>query len=167
MPTFDGDDLIITLDPVSAGVLSVDVGQDIYAAWKTWAKEGNMRFPPAFGTAGGDDVTDVLKAGAYFFLQNDLGWRIRPFENDGTYNFTGNLIPIALTLPIISPTIGAFTVIINGLQPITQLANLATVGEIADAVLDEIVSGHVVLGSLGDLLQLIHDHSRAANVQTQ
>jgi len=118
MPTFDGEALIITLD---SGVTEIDSSADLYKEWKLWALDGNLRFPEALQTSGGEDVIPgSLSSGAYFFLQNQHGWRIRPPEEDINIAVTGNLIAADNTLPIIIPTIGDFTVLITGLQPITQ-----------------------------------------------
>ncbi|MEO2054745.1 MAG: hypothetical protein ABGX83_05540 [Nitrospira sp.] len=119
MPTFDGTNQLIILD---AGVTTVDVEQDLYSAWKAWFKTpGNAKFPLAFrGSVAGDPLSLVLDIGGYFFLQNQLGWRIRPAEENATITFTGNLIAQNQALPIFVPTLGAFTVFVNGLQPITQ-----------------------------------------------
>lgn len=117
--TFDGVNLIITLP---SGEAIVDVETDLYNAWKRFmlADKQNMRFPLAFRTIGGDELTPGIDAGAYFFLQNDLGWRIRPAEEDATVLVTGNLAPEDSALPMTIPTAGAFTVLLQGLQPITQ-----------------------------------------------
>jgi len=120
MPTFDGESLIITLDAVVDGVLDVDVGVDLYTEWKTWMRSGNMRYPAAFRTTGGDPLTAIINAGSYYFLRNDYGWRIRSFENDGTYYMIGNLAAEDTTLPAFVPTVGTFTAAILGLQPVTQ-----------------------------------------------
>ena len=117
MPTFDGDSLIITLD---SGVTILGAEVDLYNAWKDWQLAGNMRFPQAFRTIGGDNLTSGVDAGAYFFIQNNLGWRIRPPEEDITILLTGNLSPEDSSLPILIPTAGAYTVLVQGIQPITQ-----------------------------------------------
>ena len=118
MPSFDGTNLIITLD---SGVTEVDVEVDLYSDWKEFFKTSdNSKFPLAFRTIGGDPLTPGSDAGAYFFIQNNLGWRIRPPEENTTILLTGNLAPEDSTLPILIPTIGSFQVLIAGLQPITQ-----------------------------------------------
>lgn len=123
--TFNGDTLTITL---FAGGMShfVDVQTDLYSAWKRWmlTDPQNQGYPPAFSTEGGFDVnpTTGLKAGRYFFLNNAQGWHIKPAEEDATIYFTGNLIPNDFDHNILLPTDGAFTVLIDGLQPITQIA---------------------------------------------
>jgi hypothetical protein len=155
---FDGDNLIITLDPVVSGVLTVDVIDDIYEPWKLWVKTGtNSKYIPAFRPSGGDPLTDVLKQGQYTFLNNEDGWRIKPAENDGTYTFVGNLAGENINLPIIAPTTGAFTVLINGLQPITQVVTSGSgvtpqdVVDISDAVWQKpLTTARATAGSVGE-----------------
>lgn len=117
--TFDGPNLLIILE---AGATQIDVEVDLYSAWKTWAlaSSENRKHPQAFRTVGGDELTPGVDAGAYFFLLNNLGWRIRPAEEDATILLTGNLAPEKSALPILVPTLGAYTVLVDGLQPITQ-----------------------------------------------
>jgi len=121
MPTFDGDNLIVTLD---SGVTEVDVREDLYEAWKDWllGNNSNMKYPQLFRPVGGDPLTGELKAGTYFFWNNVAGWRLRPPEEDITTYLTGSLVAESTDLPIFIPTIGAFTAAIIGLQPVTQLA---------------------------------------------
>ncbi len=119
--TFDGENLIITLEAPTDGILNVDAETDLYSDWKEWFKTSdNAKYPLAFRTIGGDPLTPGIDAGAYFFIRNDLGWRIRPSEADHTVYLTGNLAPEDSSLPIMIPTIGAHTVLVDGLQPITQ-----------------------------------------------
>lgn len=119
MPIFDGEALLITLD-ATGGVGTVET-LDVYTAWKDWLQEGtNKKYPQAFLPDGGNELTPGITQGSYSFLRNDLGWRIKPFEEDATILVTGNLVPTDSTLPILIPTIGAFTVGVFGLQPITQ-----------------------------------------------
>ena len=51
MPTFDGDNLTITLD---SGVTSVDVIDHIYEPWKDWMllSHQNRKYPQAFRSDG-------------------------------------------------------------------------------------------------------------------
>lgn len=118
--TFDGDELVITLEAPTDGVLQ-QTSEQIYDDAKQWFLGGeNSRFPFPFATSGGDELTPGITAGAYYQLQNDLGWRIRPDESDHTVYVTGSLTPKDATLPIMIPTVGGFTVLVDGLQPITQ-----------------------------------------------
>ena len=146
-PNFDGVNLVITLE---SGVTEVDARSDLYGAWKTWQHETdaqgntNRRFPPAFRTSGGDALTPILDAGGYFFLRNDLGWRIRPPEEDINITVLGNLVGEDTDQDILIPTIGNFTVLINGLQPITQ-----RVEKIGDLVILTSYAGVVHLATDG------------------
>jgi len=118
MPTFDGDNLVITLD---SGVTSIDVEVDLYSDWKEWMLlSDNAKYPPAFRTIGGDNLTPGIEAGAYFFLQNQDGWRIKPPEEDITIFVSGNFAPEDSDAETVVPTDGAYTAAIFGLQPITQ-----------------------------------------------
>lgn len=120
--TFDGDNLLITLTAGGA-VHTVDAQADLYSEWKRWVNTdvgSSSKYPPAFRTTGGDPLTPGIDAGAYFFLRNDLGWRIKPAEEDSTITLVGNLAPEDSAIPVFNPTDGAFTVAILGLQPITQ-----------------------------------------------
>ena len=159
--SFDGDNLIITLDPVVSGTLTVNVIDDLYELWKLWVKTAdNAKYIPAFRPDGGAPLTATLSQGSYIFLNNEEGWRIRPAENDGTYNFVGNLVPENVDLPIISPTVGAYTVLINGLQPITQTISTGSgvlpsdVTDIAQAVWDRTkAQASATPGSIGNRRQ--------------
>jgi hypothetical protein len=117
---FDGDNLIVTLTAPTAGVLNIDA-EDTYDESKQWfLNRFNRRYPFPFDTAAGDDLTPGIKAGAYYFFRNDLGWRMKTTEENQSVYVSGNLIPRDSSLPILIPTTGAFTVGVFGLQPITQ-----------------------------------------------
>jgi hypothetical protein len=127
MTTFDGENLLITM-ALTGGVGTVDALADFYVPWKEWAREDtNMKYPQAFAPTGGELLEPGLKSGSYTFLRNDLGWRVRPGEEDATIALTGNFIATDKTLPILIPTVGGFTVGVFGLQPITQ-----NVGSVVD-----------------------------------
>jgi hypothetical protein len=148
--TFDGEELLIILE---SGVTEVDVRDDLYTEWKNWQRENrsdgtsNRKYPMAFRTAAGDPLTGTLDIGGYFFLRNDLGWRIRPAEEDATILFVKNLVPEDDTLGVVVPTVGPFTVLILGLQPVTQ-----NVDKIAGNVWEEAQSDHVAAGTMGRVL---------------
>lgn len=145
--TFDGDNLVITL-PV--GETLVDTEVDIYSAWKRFllADPLNRRFPPAFRTAAGDPLTPGIDAGGYFFIRNDLGWRIRPAEADATVLLTSNLVPQDSSLPILIPTLGTFRVLVAGLQPITQAVD-TLLAQQQETLYDGIISIDLINGVAG------------------
>lgn len=112
--TINGDALLITLP---AATPSIDVEADLYSEWKKWTLlADNLRYEEAFTTEGGSPTIPGEVSGKNFFLRNDLGWRIRPAEEDAEVNFIGNLFRTDAALPLIIPTLGAFTVLITGVQ---------------------------------------------------
>lgn len=143
--TFDYVNLIITLP---SGQSQVDVERDLYSAWKRSQQandEPETGAYPAFRAIGGDPLTPGIDAGAYFFIRNDLGWRIKPAEEDATILVSGNLAPEDSSLPILIPTTGDFSVLIAGLQPITQsvdtLLELQQAGSYAGFVVLDVANG--------------------------
>jgi hypothetical protein len=124
---FNGATKIISLQ---SGDSSVEV-RDIYSAWKEWVQESdNSKWPIAFETVGGEPLTPGINAGAYYFIQNDLGWRIRPAEENATIYFEGNLAPADSSLPILINTTGNYNVLVVGLQPITQSVEALLVSQL-------------------------------------
>jgi len=88
--SFDGQNLKVQL----SGSGSYDTQSDIYSAWKEWVAIGdNAKYPPAFDTTGGDATGGGQSIAPYFFLRNDLGWKVRAPEQDGEVTVQGNLFP--------------------------------------------------------------------------
>jgi hypothetical protein len=115
--TFDGPNLRITLE---SGVTTIS-WQDVYSDWKRWVNDGGGDpYAPAFRVVGGDPLTGTLNAGTYYFLRNDLGWRIKPPEEDITIFAEGNLAAEDTAKDTIVPTTGAFTAAVLGVQPVSQ-----------------------------------------------
>ena len=110
MPTFDGTNRLITLD---SGITSVDVQVDLYSDWKEWVLQGNGQYPPAFSTLGGEPLSDVESIDGYYFLRNDLGWRIKPPEEDIEITITGNLYGTDPDLPVFITTFGTYDTVIS------------------------------------------------------
>lgn len=151
MSTFDHDNLIITLDPVSGdGTLEVNV-YELYTEWKDnlLAHPDNRRSPQAFRSDGGNPLTSIINQGGYIFLNNTAGWRIKSFENDGTYYFVGNLAVEDTALPAFVPTDGAFTAAILGLQPVTQGVTPSMASQLAFTSFQNVVCIDVVNGFAG------------------
>ena len=118
--TFDGPNTQITLPPGVGGVLEIQA-IDIYSAWKEWVLVGdNAKYFPAFRAIGGDPLSSIINAGAYFFVRNDYGWNLKPAEEDINYYVTGNLAAQDTSVPILHATVGPYTAAIFGLQPVTQ-----------------------------------------------
>lgn len=117
--TFDGPNKLIILEVPVTNILEVDV-RSLYSDWKRWLKTGdNAKYLPAFRVLGGDPLTPGINAGSYFFLQNQIGWRIRAGAKNQTIYYVGNLVPEDAQEEVVIDTPG-FTVAHIGLQPITQ-----------------------------------------------
>lgn len=100
---------------INNGVTQLDTQIDLYSDskedWKSDTELNKFTFP--FRVVGGDPLGGGVNAGAYFFLRNDLGWRIRPQEADHELTIDGNLFAEDSALPIFVPTLGDFTVTIR------------------------------------------------------
>jgi len=119
--TFDGPNLRIQLTTVG----DYDAQVDLYSDWKEWTQAGdNAKYPQAFDTTGGDDTGGGQTIAPYFFLRNDLGWRIQAPEADGQIVIEGNLFARDPDLPIFLPPVGDFTVL-----AILKISNQAIVVE--------------------------------------
>lgn len=107
--SFDGPTLTIQM---GGGQTEVDA-QDIYSRWKDWVLLGNAQYAPAFRVVGGDPLGGGVFAGAYFFLNNVDGWRIRPESFDHELVVNGNLYGENAALPVFLPAVGDFQVLIR------------------------------------------------------
>jgi len=69
---FDGINRLIIINPNEP---SISVKEDIYSAWKEWARlRDNTKFLPAIRTTGGDPVGGGQSTGDVYFLINN--WRV-------------------------------------------------------------------------------------------
>lgn len=91
-----------------------DLYSDLKEMWRANVN-GEAKFAFPFDTTGGDPISATLNVGAYFFLRNDLGWRIQPHGD--AYGaevhevvFLGNLYPKDEGLPLFVPAPGGATV---------------------------------------------------------
>jgi hypothetical protein len=145
---FDGTTLTITLDAPVSGVLDLNIPR-LYSEWKEWqlASFQNMGYPPAFRGSGGDPINATLSGVPTFFLRNDFGWRLRPFDLDQTINITGQMAGQDPTLPLIIPTVGGRTVLGFNVQPIAQVETITTGSGVTQQDKDDIenqIFGRVV-----------------------
>jgi len=159
--TFDGDNLLITLDPPTLGILA-QTAEQVYDESKQWFLGGeNSAYPFPFTVSGGEQITDVELAGQYYFLRNDLGWRIRSSDEDQQVNWTGNLIPTDLTLPIFVAQAGR-TVSHLGLQPLTTIVTVGSgvTQQDKDDIEDQIFARLVETGfTFEELVRILAAHA--------
>jgi hypothetical protein len=155
--TFDGENLLIILP--SVGTFDVEI--DLYSDWKEWSKDNdNLKYPIAFDTTGGDDIGGGGQIAAYFFLRNDLGWRIKPAEMDGFVDIQGNLKGRDPDLGVFVQTTGHYTVTIttsfsaNAVVLTSDGENPIDAGDIWDESSDE----HLGSGTYGaEFRQVLRD----------
>lgn len=108
--TFSGPTLRIIIDSIA----DLDVQDDLYEAWKEWVLlSDNAKYPPAFDTIGGDAIGATTEVAPYFFLRNDLGWKLKAPEATGTIAVEGNLFGRSATEGIFVPPTGPYTVMFN------------------------------------------------------
>ncbi len=94
---FDGDNLIIKLPSLDV----YDGKSEIYSEWKRWSLlDDNLGYPQAFDTTGGDPLGPGQSIAPYFFVRNDLGWRIEMPSADGDVTIVGNVIRRDTGLPL-------------------------------------------------------------------
>jgi hypothetical protein len=83
---------------------------DLKEDWIANLPSNSLGFEFPFRTVGGDPIGSGLNVGSYFFLRNDLGWRLRADEVNHQLMISGNLYPENISLPMFVPTIGSYVV---------------------------------------------------------
>lgn len=101
--TADPDTRIIdlTVAPVG-GLSSLNVASELYSAlkddWHSTAALQKLRFP--LEPVAGDQITASESIGKYVFVNNQDGWRLRPYDADQELSITGNVFARDNTLPL-------------------------------------------------------------------
>ena len=113
---FDFDFTSLIISAKTSGTYSAE--NDLYSDWKELVQAnfgGNAAgAPPAFSESiGGNPVGGGKQVAPYFFLRNDLGWRLRPPEEDGETTIEGNLFATDINKNIVTPTLGGFTQVLR------------------------------------------------------
>jgi hypothetical protein len=150
---FDG---IYKIIYVSEGILTIDVQDDIYSAWKEWVQvSDNAKYIQALSAVGGDPITDTQFLGTTYFLEN--GWRLKPWDSDVPYilSIDGNIFTREPGQSPVLPAINASTSfnrsnlvdllvaepIISGNLEIGEVTvNANSVADIANNVWEEVVN---------------------------
>ena len=92
--SFDGPNKTIDMGYDAATTL-VTAAQ-IYSRWKEWVQNGNAQWDEAFSqSVGGNDLGGGVSLDGYYFLRNDLGWRIRAADLDHKLVIDGQLFGFA------------------------------------------------------------------------
>jgi hypothetical protein len=154
---FSGVDKTITLG--YDGPLTEFTAADIYSRWKDWVKDGNAQFQPAFGeSVGGNELGGGVSLSGYYFVRNDLGWRIVHSEYDYQIQITGDLYPSDPLTPFVDTTIDPYSVQFIFQRSAASYvsfgeATIPTTAQIAEAVWDELMSDHPDPGTFGQRLR--------------
>jgi len=140
--TFDAVNKLITLIEVPTNnQVNLSTAIDLYSdAKEDWQSDSILKkFTFPFRVIGGDDLGGGLTAGSYFFLRNDLGWRIKPYEDDHELTVDGNLYANDPNTVIFRPTTGAYTVSVRlSTSSLTQQTAGTDPSSLATAVRSEL-----------------------------
>jgi hypothetical protein len=157
--SFDGTARLVTIG-YDAPITSISATA-IYSAWKNWVVADHAQFPPAFGeSVGGNELTATTELAGYFFLRNDLGWRLAPVPQDYEIRISGDLYPFDPATPWLVGSGSAHAV-----QFVLQrsAASLVTPGGdpevIAQAVWDRSMALHSIVGSFGKRMRSLFPRS--------
>lgn len=154
LSTFNGSTHKIVMD---AGSTEYNV-VGTYTAFVDWSMlSDNLKYDFAFNVAGGNDINVVAGTSIpkYTFLIN--GWSAAPDEASHTLTVTQGILLVSGGGNPFDNTVGKYTVQISYQQPV-QAITVATSGssitpaQVADAVWDEVLSGHLTTGTTGKKL---------------
>ena len=145
--SIDPNNRIIILDQVApvSGFVEYAVREDFYSEMKVYWKDQSgvqgLIFP--WKPVGGFAYGGGRFQGTDYFLRNDLGWRIRPYEADHEVQIIGNLRPYNTAFPTFIPTVGGYTVYApqerSGVFQVVELGgSYPSASEIATAVRAEL-----------------------------
>jgi hypothetical protein len=156
--TFNGPAKTITIG--YDGPLTDVSAADIYSRWKDWVAAGNAQFDQAFAeSVGGNDLGGGVALAGYYFLRNDLGWRIKPSEFDYQINIAGDLYPADANIQYIVTTAGDYTVLFSFQRSAASYVSASggsgsvDYNEIAEAVWNRNMSGHTTPNTFGKRLR--------------
>jgi hypothetical protein len=156
--TFDGPSKTITIG--YDGPVTNVVAQDIYSSWKLWVLDGNAQYLPAFAeSVGGNELGGGTNIAGYYFVRNDLGWRILHSEFNYQININGDLYPQDPITPFVDTTPDAYSVqFIFQRSAASYISFPEDIGSIdydqaAAAVWDRNMSSHVTPNTFGKRLR--------------
>lgn len=132
--SFDGPNKVIVL---ASGATEVNVSE-IYSRWKDWVQTSdNAKFLPAFREVGGDPLGGGTFAAINIFIRNDLGWRVRPPEENINITLIGNIFPEDPNTVWRCSPLGTFQTSINTTNSVGLIVSSSSIETMAAAVLDE------------------------------
>jgi hypothetical protein len=153
--SFNGATKVITIG--YDGPLTTVTAADIYSRWKDWVAAGNAQFEQAFSeSVGGNELGGGVSLSGYYFIRNDIGWRIKPSENDYELTVSGDLYPADANTAFIIPPTGDFTVLISFQRSAASYVTASGGGggsidynQVAQAVWNRDMSSHTTPNTFG------------------
>lgn len=140
---FDGVNKVIDVD--YDGPNTITSAREIYSRWKDWAID-NSQYEEAFANSvGGNDLGGGVFLDGYFFLRNDLGWRIRAADQDHNLILEGQLFGFSSSVALFEPRPGrtiTYQISLSSKASVVQSGGAST-GEFVQHVSDmkgEIIS---------------------------
>jgi len=139
---FDFTNLVIK----AADFVTMGAEKDFYSTWKDLLLTGpsalNVGAPPAFEVSvGGNPIGGGQEVSPYFFVRNDLGWRIEPAAGSGELQIDGNLFAFDLTVPLFQSDVGGGTVLVKQVvspQSITDASAVAALTQLVDFAINKL-----------------------------
>lgn len=151
--TFDGPNKIIDIGYDSA--ITTVSAVDIYSRWKDWVTAGNAQYVQAFDlSVGGNDLGGGASLDGYLFLRNDLGWRIRPADQDHILIMDGQLYGYSAGTAKYLTRSGRTINIQESQSSRSQVVQGGDPPSIAAAVWSSVAATFNVAGTMGEALNL-------------
>jgi len=143
---FDGPNKLII---VSDSTTDLSIKEDVYSAWKEWTLAVGSPYEQAIRTIGGDPTIAGQFAGDIYFLIN--GWRL--VIDVTRVKVTGVLFSDDFDTAYYQSDLNAvFPAQVSSIVNTVSTGGAADPSVIADAVWDELVSGHTSITTFGGLV---------------
>jgi hypothetical protein len=162
--TFNGPAKIITIG--YDGTQTSVTAAELYSRWKDWVADGNAQYPQAFAeSVGGNDLGGGVSLAGYYFIRNDLGWRIKPSEYDYQISISGDLYPADGNTAYIITTTGDYTVMFSfqrsAASYVTASGGSGSIdyNQVAQAVWNRDMTSHTTPNTFGKRLRDIFPSS--------
>jgi hypothetical protein len=152
--SFDGPNkqIIVGYD----GPITNTTAAEIYSSWKEWVKAGNAQYLPAFGeSVGGNELGGGVGLSGYYFVRNDLGWRLIHDEFSYEIRVAGDIYPSDPTQVWIDTTPDPYSVTFVFQRSAASMVVVGTGADaagVAAAVWDEALGNHTTAGTTGKRL---------------
>jgi hypothetical protein len=152
--TFDGPNkqIIIGYD----GPITNITAAEMYSAWKEWVIAGNAQYQPAFGeSVGGNQLGGGVGLSGYYFVRNDLGWKLLHSPYNYEIRVAGDIYPFDPDQTWIDTTPDPHSVTFVFQRSAASMVVIGTGADaagVAAAVWDESLADHKVAGTAGKRL---------------